>query len=80
MSSLADLNDMEIEKTIRTNFQTLINFAKQFVPESKRPQTAILLKATAGMRLVSLAKSLKIMNAVRQQLSGKYSKRRCEQM
>ena len=71
MSSLADLNDMEIEKTIRTNFQTLINFAKQFVPESKRPQTAILLKATAGMRLVSLAKSLKIMNAVRQQLSGK---------
>ena len=68
LSSLADLDDMAIEKATREIFTDLLIFAKQFVPLTQRQNTPVILKATAGMRLVSLSKSNKIMNAVRQQL------------
>jgi hypothetical protein len=68
LSSLANLNDMKMSNTIETTITSLLTFAKQFVTTERLSQTPVLLKATAGMRLVNVRTASKIMNEVRQQL------------
>ena len=68
LSSLANKNDIDLKTTIRQIFIDLLNFVKVHVPISARKRTPILVKATAGMRLVDISKQNKIMTAVRQQL------------
>ena len=68
LSSLANKNDIDIKNTIHEIFIDLLNFVKVHVPISARKRTPILVKATAGMRLVDISKQKNIMTAVRQQL------------
>ena len=65
LSTLSDSNDMEIEKSVVNSFTSLFNFAKTCVSIAARSKTPVILKATAGMRLVPPRKASKIMNAAR---------------
>jgi hypothetical protein len=68
LSTLSELSDMDIEKSVSDSFTSLLNFAKKYVALNNRLRTPVILKATAGMRLIDIRKASKIMNACQQQL------------
>ena len=61
---------MGLERAAADEFTKLISFAHKFVPAHARAETPIILKATAGLRMVAPAQREKILGAVRLQLEG----------
>ncbi len=70
LSSWESLDDMGLERAAAEAFAELVGFARKFVPARARAETPIILKATAGLRMVAPAQREKILGAVRLQLEG----------
>jgi len=63
LSHFAEKEDLE---GVAENINKLLDFAKQFVPEARRPSTPIMLKATAGLRAVKTEKAQSVLKRVRE--------------
>lgn len=67
LSHFARHDDLE---GCKQNIMKLIEFANKFVDEGRRPQTPVVLKATAGLRAVAEAKANAVLSTVRETLRG----------
>mmetsp|Transcript_4979 Transcript_4979/g.12104 ORF Transcript_4979/g.12104 Transcript_4979/m.12104 type:complete len:491 (-) Transcript_4979:225-1697(-) len=67
LSSFAERDDLV---GVQRNIEELLEFTKQFVPESRRSSTPMLLKATAGLRAVAAEKAEAVLTRVRETLSA----------
>jgi len=67
---LSDFAQRDDTEGAGRNIAQLLDFANQFVPESRRATTPALLKATAGLRSVSEAKAEAVLDSVRRTLSA----------
>lgn len=67
LSHFAQNDDIE---GCKQNIMKLIEFANKFVDLGRRPQTPVVLKATAGLRAVAEPKANAVLAAVRETLRG----------
>ncbi|CAJ1428114.1 unnamed protein product [Effrenium voratum] len=67
---LSEFAKKEDLKGCEENIQSLVAFANKFVEESRRKDTPVLLKATAGLRAVPAEQADAVLNTVRSTLSA----------